>query len=165
MPTGITRRVKLRKKAVLDLLADGCKPTSYIVKALKSTHTEAFYVLNTLAAEGQIKKWMFGKTAIWCPNDVAYNELVNELKWHVMRIVETNGLKYVYPMRLYKLILKDVKAYVLLSRLVPLDRRNSSALSFLNHILRMLYGKPYYKGEKTVYITTKTLERQAEATT
>jgi hypothetical protein len=164
MPTGITQKVMRRKKAVLDLLASGCKPTSYIVNALKITHTEAFYVLNTLAAEGHIKKWIFGKTAIWCPNDVAYKELVDKLKWEVMRIVEINRLKYVYPMRLYKLILNDVKAYVLLSRLVPLDRRNSAALSFLNHILSMLYGKPYYKGEKTVYITTKTLESQPKAT-
>jgi len=165
MPSGITRKVTKRKNAILELLADGCKPTSYITKALGTTHTEAFYALNTLVAEGYIKKWVFGKVAIWCLNDNEYNKLVNMLLREIQRIVESYKLKYVYPMRLYRLILKDPKAYILLSRLVPLDRRNSSALSFLNYMLSMLYGKPYYKGEKTVYITTRAIESQPEAAT
>jgi len=155
MPTGITDKVRERKGEVLKLLTDGCKPTSRIIKTLNLTHSEAFYVLNTLADEGHIKKWVFGKTAIWCLSNYDYNKMVNGLLQEIHRIVETHKLKYVYPVRLFRLILKDYKTYNLMSQFVPLDSLNTSALSFLNHLLEMLYGKPYYKGEKTVYITVK----------
>jgi hypothetical protein len=162
MPARITQKVIERKQAILRLLADGCKPTSYIIKALDTTHTEAFYALKALAKEGYIKKAKFGKAAIWCLNDEDYNQLVNTLLREIRRIVESHNLKYVYPMRLYRLILKDFKTYKLLSRLVPMGTRNSSALSFLNHLLSMLYGEPYIKGEKTVYKTTKAIESRPE---
>ena len=137
------------------MLSDGCKPTSYIVRALGSTHTEAYYVLKTLAFEGYIREWKIGKTAIWCMNDKEYSDLINTILREIQRIVESNNLKFVYPTRLYRLILKDYKVLKLIAKLVPADYRNASVLSFLNGALRMLYGEPYTKGTKTVYFVAK----------
>jgi len=164
MPRGLTRRVIDRRKAVLKMLADGCKPTSYIVRALGSTHTEAYYVLKTLALEGHIRQWIIGKSAIWCLNDEEYNNLVNTILREIQRIVESYNLKYVYPTRLYRLILKDHKVFKLLAKLVPANYRNASVLSFLNGALRMLYGEPYTKGTKTVYFVKKNRINQPQTT-
>jgi hypothetical protein len=160
MPIGITQKIKERKKTILELLVDGCKPTSYIVRALNLTHTEAFYALKRLTAEGYIKEVLFGRVAIWCLNDEHYNKLVNIILQEIRRIVESHSLKYIYATRLYKLILNDPKAYNLLSQYVPLDRQNSSAKTFLNYLLNLLYGPPYFIGEKIVYITNRPKEVQ-----
>jgi len=164
MPTGITERVKNRKKAVLELLADGCKSTSYIMRTLGTTHVEAYYVLKTLAREGYIREWKIGKSAVWCLNDDEYNNLVNTILREIHRIVESYNLKFVYPMRLYRLIQKDYKVLRLIAKLVPVDYRNAAILSFLNGALRMLYGEPYTKGEKTVYFVTKSGINQPQTT-
>ncbi len=160
MPNGITQKVRERKKTILELLADGCKSTSYVIRALNATHTEAFYALKTLEAEGYVKGVVFGRTTIWCLNDEHYNNLVNTLLREIRRIVESHNLKYVYPTRLYRLILKDVNAYRLFSQYVPLDGINSSVRAFLNYLLNLLYGPPYYKGEKIVYITIRAVTAQ-----
>jgi hypothetical protein len=155
MPSGITKRVKKRKQTVLELLADGCKSTSYITQALGDTYEKAYYVLNTLAREGYISRHMFGKSAIWCLDASEYRDLVNTILREIQRIVESRNLRFVYPMRLYRLVLKDRKTLKLIAQFVPVDRKNSSVLSFLNQALHMLYGEPYTKGEKTVYYVAK----------
>jgi hypothetical protein len=160
MPIGITQKVRERKEAILGLLADGCKPTSYVVRALDLTHTEAFYALKKLATEGYIKGEVFGRTAIWCLNDEHYNKLVNTLLQEIRRMVESHNLKYIYATRLYKLILSDPKAYKLFSQYVPLSGENSSVRVFLNYLLNLLYGPPYFRGEKVVYITDRPKEVQ-----
>ncbi len=164
MPNGVTQKVRERKKAILEVLADGCKPTAYVMKKLGLTHTEAFYTLKVLASEGYIKGAMFGKVAIWCLNDEHHNKLVNTLLWEIRRIVESHNLKYVYATRLYKLILEDPYVYRLISQYVMLDRINSSARSFLNYLLNLLYGPPYYEGEKIVYITDRATAAQRPTT-
>jgi predicted transcriptional regulator len=155
MPHGITQRVQERKQAILELMADGCKTTAHIMRALNLTHTEAFYVLKRLASEGYIKWVKFGKSAIWCLNEEQYNNLVNTLLQEIRRIIEIHNLKYVYPTRLYKLILKDPKAYKLISQYAPISGPGPLR-AFLNHLLHMIYGPPYYRGEKVVYLTDRT---------
>jgi hypothetical protein len=163
MPRNITQKIKERKEAILKLLADGCKTTAYILKALGLTHTEAFYVLEMLKNEGYVIKTVFGKTAVWCPNNEEYNRTIGELLQEIRRIVETHNLKYVYPMRLYRLVLKDRKAYELMSKFVPMSYSNTVALAFLNRLLKMLYGEPYFEGEKIVYITIRNTRPQKTA--
>jgi hypothetical protein len=155
MPIGITEKIKERKQTILKLLADGCKTTAHVMRALDLTHTEAFYTLKMLASEGYVKRAMFGKTSIWCLNDVHYEKLVNTLLREIQRVVESHNLKYVYPTRLYKLILKDPQAYKLISQYMPINGNNSQTRRFLNHLLNMIYGPPYYVGEKVVYITNR----------
>jgi hypothetical protein len=153
MPLSETEKIKERKQVILKLLAEGCKTTAQVMHALDLTHTEAFYTLKTLASEGHIKMAMFGRTSIWCLNDEHYERLVNMLLGEIKRIVKSRGLKYVYPTKLYKLILQDPVAYKLISRFMPMNGNNSQTRSFLNHLLNMIYGPPYYVGEKVVYIT------------
>ena len=155
MPIGETERIKERKQAILELLADGCKTTAHVMRALDLTHTEAFYTLKTLASEGHIKMTMFGRTSIWCLNDEHYENLINTLLREIQRVVANHNLKYVYPSRLYKLILKDPRAYKLISQYVTVIGNNSQTRRFLNHLLNMLYGPPYYIGEKVVYATDR----------
>jgi hypothetical protein len=153
MPLSETEKIKERKQIILKLLAEDCKTTAQVMRALDLTHTEAFYTLKTLASEGHIKMVMFGRTSIWCLNDEHYKRLVDMLLQEIRRIVKSHNLKYVYPTKLYKLILKDPLAYKLISRYMPVNGINSQTRSFLNHLLNMLYGPPYYVGEKVVYIT------------
>lgn len=154
MPSGITKRVKNRKKAVLELLADGCKSTAYVQRQLGTTYEMAYYVLKTLTREGA-KYWKLGKVTVWCLSDDDYSNLINTLLREIRRIVESHNLRYVYPIRLYRLVLKDHKALKLIANLAPVNNGNSAILSLLNHLLKLLYGKPYVKGKKTVYYVTK----------
>jgi len=155
MPIGITEKIKERKQAILKLLADGCKTTAHVMRTLNLTYTEAFYTLKMLASEGYIKWAMLGEFSIWCLNDEHYEKLINTLIREIQRIVESHNLKYVYPTKLYKLILEDRHAYKLLSAYMPTNGNNSRTKRFLNHLLNMIYGPPYYVGEKVVYITDK----------
>jgi hypothetical protein len=154
MPSGITKRVRNRKTAVLELLADGCKSTAYVQRQLGTTYEMAYYVLKTLTREGA-KYWKLGKVTVWCLSDDDYSNLINTLLREIRRIVESHNLRYVYPIRLYRLVLKDHKTLKLLAKLVPVSRMNSAALSLLNHLLRLIYGEPYTKGKKTVYFVDK----------
>jgi hypothetical protein len=156
MPLNTTRKVQERKEAVLKMLSEGCKTTGQIVKALGLTHSEAYYVLEMLRNWGIIVKGVFGKTAVWCLNNEQFKSMLDELLREIQRIIESHKLKYVYPMRLYKLIVKDNKAFALVSRFVPLGGGVAVTLAFLNALLEMLYGPPYFVGEKTVYLTTLT---------
>ena len=151
MPNGITERVKHRKTAVLELLADGCKPTAYIKQTLDTTYEMAYYALTELESEGYVKRWKLGKTTVWCLNDEDYSNLINAILREIRRIVESNNLRFVYPVKLYKLVLKDRNALELIKKVAPVSPRNSAVLSVLNHLLRMIYGEPYSKGKKTVY--------------
>jgi len=154
MPLGTTQRIKERKRTILQLLTSGCKTTNHVIKTLGLTHSEAYYVLALLENEGLVVKGKFGRVAIWCLNDEQFKSTVNELMQEIRRIVESNKLKYVYPMRIYRLILNDSKARVLLSRYAPVGNNTVVTLAFLNAILEMMYGKPYFVGEKIVYLTT-----------
>jgi hypothetical protein len=164
MPHGVTQKIIERKQAILKLLEDGCRPTSYIIQQLELTHTEAFYALNKLAEDGYIKRAIFGRVAIWCLNEEHYNKMIRELLEVISKIVENRNLKYIYPSRLYKLILNDPYAYKLLSRYVQLNEINSSVRAFLNYLLAQLYGPPYYRGEKIVYLTERAVEAQKPKT-
>jgi len=155
MPSGITKRVKNRKTAVLELLADGCKPTTYVTRSLGTTYDMAYYVLRALTREGYVKQWKLGKTSVWCLNDDEYSNLINIILREIQRIVESHNLRFVYPIRLYRLVLKDHETLKLIAKLVPVGRMNSAVLSLLNQALRMLYGEPYTKGKKTVYFVDK----------
>jgi len=153
MPHGITEKIKERKQAVLKLLADGCKTTAHVMRALNLTHSQAFYTLKTLASEGYVKMVTFGGISIWCLNDEHYEKLVNTLLREIQRLVESHNLKYVYPAKLYRLI--DPQAYKLISQYAPINGNIAQTLRFLNHLLNMLYGPPYDVGEKIVYITDR----------
>jgi hypothetical protein len=160
MPNGITQKVKERKKKILELLTDGCKTTAYIMNSLNLTHTEAFYTLKTLQKEGYISGLLVGKTAIWCLNNEHLNQLLNTMLRAIRRIVESHNLRYVYPTRLYKLVIKDPEAYRILSQYVPLYSNSGSVRAFLNYLLSLLYGSPYYRGEKIVYSVFGHVETQ-----
>lgn len=161
MPRGITERVKERKKAVLEILADGCKTTAHVMRELGLNHSEAFYVLKVLALEGYIKRVLIGGTAIWCLGNEDYEKLVNTLQQEIRRIIESHKLKYVSPSRLYRLIQEDPHAYKLISQYVPMNYSNSIALRFLSHLLYLMYGPPYDRGVKTVYLAIERRRKPA----
>jgi predicted transcriptional regulator len=151
MPIGITEKVRERKKAVLELLAGGCKSTTDIMNALNLTHTKAFYTLKTLKNEGYIKGLIVGKTAIWCLTEAQLNQVVNTMLKEIRRLVERHCLKYVYPSRLYKLIIEDQEASKIFAQYIPIYSNSGSVRAFLNYLLGQLYPL-HHKGEKMVYM-------------
>jgi hypothetical protein len=150
MPVGITQKVRERKKAVLELLADGCKSTTDIMNTLNLTHTQALYALKTLKNEGYITGLIVGKTAIWCLSNEQLNQVVGAMLRTIQRLVDSHNLKYVYATRLYRLILEDPEASKLFSRYVPLYTNSGSVRTFLTYLLSKLYPL-HYEGEKRVY--------------
>jgi predicted transcriptional regulator len=152
MPHGITKRVIERKKAILEILSEeGCKSTHYLVKVLNATHVEVYYALKSMEKEGYVKRWTFGRVAIWCVNEEQYKQFINTLASEIRKIVENNRWRYVYPIRLYRALLENRRVYRLLSQLIPMDHNNAAILTFINHVLRVMYGEPYFEGEKIVY--------------
>ena len=66
MPRTTTPRIISRKEDVYKLLVErGELPTAEIVRTMKLTHSQVFYILRLLAREGRVKEIKRGKVAYW----------------------------------------------------------------------------------------------------
>jgi len=148
-----------RIDAVLGLVElGGCVATSALRAALNVSDTQVRYALKLLVAEGRIVKISIGKTAIWCRNRAVADAFVERLRNAVRRLVAVNNFRYATPSKILQAVRADKEAFALFSRFIPLSRLDSdgfspTALAFMSHILRSLYGEPLtYSNNKPVYI-------------
>jgi len=153
MPIGHTERVLKRQKEMLALLADGCRTTSLIQQKLGLTHGQTKSLIYMLEKEGRVIKLVFGNIALVCLNMDQYHKLVNDMTREVERLVTANRLKFISPQRLYNLIIKDPQARKFFSNIIPIAYRTTNTLTFLNHLLRLIYGEPYVKTDEILYLT------------
>jgi hypothetical protein len=153
MPIGHSREVLVRLRDILALLADGCKTTSLIQQRLGLSHGRTKALIYVLEKEGRVTRVAFGNVALVCLSMDQYRQLVDGMIREVERLVTTNKLKFISPPRLYDLIIKDPQARKFFSSIIPIAHRTAIILSFLNHLLKMIYGEPYVKTDETVYLT------------
>lgn len=155
MPKGHSPKVAERLQSIVALVSDGCKTTSFIQQRLGLSHGITKIYLYMLEKEGRIKRVIFGRVALVCTNMDHYHQLLNDMIKEVERLVTTNNLKYITPLKLYKLIASDPQARKFFSKIIPIPPTSPtlSTLRFLNHLLRLMYGEPYVKTDKFVYLT------------
>jgi len=140
---GYAGKVRTRATQLVELLARrGCAATSVVMRELGISHTEAYYALHLLQAQGCAVEVALGKVAVWCISRTAATKLLEELREIVAQLVRQNRLRYVTPSRLYALIARDRKARELFSRIISVGKPSATAFSALKALLSAVYGDP-----------------------
>jgi len=165
-PPGPTPKTRRRMEEALEVVVrEGCVSTSALSRKLGVSHTQAFHVLRLLQAEGRIVEVAVGATALWCRDRATAEELIRRLRDAVRRLVALNNFRYVTPSKALQAVRADKKMYAFFSRFIPLSRLDGdgfspTALAFMSHILRSLYGEPLkYSNNKPVYIASPPLRQ------
>jgi len=143
LTVGYARKMRVRVAQVVKLLARmGCAATSVLIRELGISHTQSFYALRLLQAQGCAFEITLVKVAVWCISRNAATKLLEELRETVVRLVEQHRLRYVTPKRLYTLIARDRKAQELFSRVIDVGKPSVAAFSALKALLGATYGDP-----------------------
>ncbi len=152
-PLAKTRR---RMTQVVDLLArEGCVSSSALCRRLELKHVSARHIMLMLLSQGQAVEVVVGRTAIWCRDRKAAEELVAKLRETAHRLASRR--RYIKPSELLQMVRRDKEAYELFTRFVKLSRFDGDyigpvALAFTDSILASLYGDPIrYASNKHVY--------------
>ena len=149
------RRKKIAKvlEEAAELLGCTCITTAALMDRFGISHTQAFYVLRLLQAEGRAVKAALGKVALWCRDRDAAQKFIETLKAEVLRLVSQHRLRYVTPKRLFELVACDAKAREAFSRIISVKPPPSaSAYSVLKALLGATYGAPI---SKSIYYTAQ----------
>jgi DNA-binding Lrp family transcriptional regulator len=156
---GLGVKTRQRIKQVCGLLErEGCVPTATLVRMFGVDSGAVFYLMKHVMERGAVKVGI-GNTALWCRNRTAAEELVSRIRETVHRLSVENKMRYATPAKVLQAVLKDRDAYALLSRFIPLKRNMEkfppAALTFVDAVLRSLYGEPLRYRRRTVYIVTQ----------
>jgi ribosomal protein S25 len=149
-----------RLTATRDLLRrEGCVSTYALTKRLGLNSEEARYVAAQLVEEGEAVGVIIGRTAVWCRDRAAVEELMTRLKETVHKLAVGNKMKYVTPAKILRVVQNDREAYALFSRFIPLSRIDRYfspvALAFADGVLRMLYGESVHTRRKAIYFVSQ----------
>jgi len=146
LAAGYARKMRARAAQVVELLArTGCAATSVLTRELGLSHTQAFYALRLLQAQGCAVEVALGRVAVWCISYTAATKLIEELRETVARLVSLHRLRYVTPRRLYELIARDAKARETFSRIINVGRPSAAMFGVLKALLNAVYGDPVVK--------------------
>jgi hypothetical protein len=97
MPKGISNKVIVRRHRILEFIENEiCVNTRQVMHAFGLTHSQAFYILQTLQKEGLIEEHLIGNLSLWCIagcvlNDVYIGDVfisVDELERAICKILE-----------------------------------------------------------------------------
>lgn len=76
MPKGLTDRVITRQHRILEFIGNEiCVNTKQVIRAFGLTHSQAFYILQTLKREGLIEEHVIGKLSLWCVAGCVLNDV------------------------------------------------------------------------------------------
>lgn len=76
MPKGITDKVIVRRSRILEFIENEiCVNTKQVIRAFGLTHSQAFYILQTLKREGLIEEHVIGKLSLWCITGHVLNDV------------------------------------------------------------------------------------------
>jgi predicted transcriptional regulator len=152
---GARRRQRTRDvmQRVEDVLQGGCVATAALMRMLGLSHTQAFYALRLLQAEGRAVEIVVGRVAMWCRERDAAQRFLEEIKETIVHLVRQNGLRYIRPRQLFELITRDAKARGLFGRLINVKSPPSaSTFSVLDTLLNAVYGDPIHR---SIYYTAQ----------
>jgi DNA-binding Lrp family transcriptional regulator len=150
-----------RLTAARDLLrGEGCVSTYALRVALGVNNEEARYVATQLVEEGEAVGVVVGRTAVWCRDCAAAEELITRLREAVHRLAVGNRMKYVTPAKILRVVQNDREVYAFFGRFIPISRIDKYfspvALAFADGLLRLLYGEPMRRmRRKTVYVVSQ----------
>ena len=140
---GYAKKMCVRVAQVVELLAHrGCVATSVLTRELGISHTQAFYALRLLQAQGCAVEVTLGRVAIWCISRDAATKFLKELREVVIRFVGQNRLRYVTPKRLYALITRDNEARKVFSRIISVGKPSDVVFGALKALIGAVYGDP-----------------------
>jgi DNA-binding Lrp family transcriptional regulator len=163
LPPPLTRGPRVetlrRMDQVVDLLTrEGCISSSALCKTLGLGHATVRHITTMLLSQGRAVEVVVGKTAIWCRDREAAEELVAKLRETVHRLASRR--RYITPSRLLQMVRRDKEAYGLFTKFVKLSRIDGDyihpvALAFADSILASLYGDPIrYAPHRHVYLVS-----------
>ena len=165
---GPGEKTRRRMEKALEFVArEGCVTTSALRMALNVGYSQVKHVMQYLLAEGRIVEVVVGKTALWCRDREAAEELIAKLREAAHRLASRG--RYITPSRLLQMVRRDKEAYALFTKFVKLSRIdggyiNPVALAFADSVLASLYGEPMRRmRRKTVYVVSQ--PRQLEIST
>jgi phytoene dehydrogenase-like protein len=152
MSRGVTRNILLRTEELRRLLeSEGCVTVEGARRALGVSRTQAKYILERLRGEGRAASVRMGRVTLWCRDGETAARILGELSDEVRRLL--CGLRFATPSRLLKLISGDKKARGTFSKYVLLSPGTAATLSFLNALLRTVFGQPaMYSGVTPMYL-------------
>ena len=157
---GLYTKTRERAERVLEILQrNGCVSVGVLMRMLRITHAKAYHVLRIVLLMHQGAKMIIGRTAVLCRDRAATEETISQLRDAIHRIVVQSGMRYVTAAKVLQAVLKGRATFELFSRFIPLRRGMSRfppvVLTFINDILRSLYGEPLKAGNKRVYVVAQ----------
>lgn len=152
---GPLAETRMRMERFVNLLAqEGCVSSSALCRKLGLKHASARHIALMLLSQGRAVEVVIGKTAIWCRDRGAAEELIAKIRETAHRLASRR--RYIKPSELLQMVRKDKEAYELFARFVKLGRFDGDrigrdrigpgigpvALAFADSILASLYGDP-----------------------
>jgi len=159
LTSGPRAETRMRMEQVADLLArEGCISSLALCERLELKHATMRHIMLMLLSQGRAVEAVIGKTAVWCRDRAAAEELVARLRETAHRLASRR--RYVKPSELLRMVRRDKDAYELFTKFVRLSRFDGDAigpvaLAFTDSILASLYGNPIRRSpRKHVYVVT-----------
>ena len=143
---GPLAETRMRMERFVNLLAqEGCVSSSALCRKLGLKHASARHIALMLLSQGRAVEVVIGKTAIWCRDRGAAEELIAKIRETAHRLASHR--RYIKPSELLQMVRRDKEAYELFARFVKMNRFDGNhigpvALAFADSILASLYGDP-----------------------
>ena len=159
LTSGPRAETRMRMEQVADLLArEGCISSLALCERLGLKHSVMRHIMLMLLSQGRAVEAVIGKTAVWCRDRAAAEELVARLRETAHRLASRR--RYIKPSELLRMVRRDKDAYELFTKFIKLSRFDGDAigpvaLAFTDSILASLYGNPIRRSpRKHVYVVT-----------
>jgi hypothetical protein len=154
-----------RMDAIMSLVRkNGCMPMSRVADALSLSHSRVYYISRDMANSGMISMMVIGKIAVLCTDEDRAKRYIDEIAKMVHDIACRNGAKFIWPSKLLDMM--NIKERLKIERYMGIriaGRRSyiPSALTFLDAIMRRIYGDPQRHRNHSIYITNCNTRRRA----
>jgi len=143
MPWGLAKKTRRRMEAALEFIkARRCVTVAALAKELGVGWDNAKRIADMLRKEGKVVVVTFGGKMFWCIDEGAAEEAVNEVRMETWRLICNAKFTHVYPARLARLVMEDVKAMKVFTKYVSIDDLlKAGGLKFLNAVLNDTLGE------------------------
>jgi len=143
MPWGLAKKTRRRMEAALGFIqARRCATVASLAKELGVDWDGAKRITNLLRKEGKVVVVVYGGKMLWCVDEEAAEEAVNEVRMELWRLICSAKLTHVYPARLARLAAEDVHAMKVFMKYVSMDDlTKAGGLKLFDATLRDLLGE------------------------
>jgi hypothetical protein len=152
--------------AILSLVRkNGCMPISQVVNALSLSHSRVYYISKDMANAGMISMMVIGKIAVLCADEDRAKRYIDEIAKMVHDIACRNGAKFIWPSKLLDMM--DIKQRRKIEQYMGMRITGRKGyiplvLTFLDAVMRRIYGDPQRYRDHHIYITNCNERRRTE---